>query len=77
MSVPTYTKAGLKAATAAKLPKGIFDLDVTSHELLKQAYTAYMSNGRSVNAHTLKRGEVSGGGRKQIGRAHVCTPVTQ
>ncbi|MDB5182917.1 MAG: ribosomal protein [Candidatus Saccharibacteria bacterium] len=64
MSVPTYTKAGVKATTAAKLPKGIFDLEVTSHELLKQAYTAYMSNSRTVNAHTLKRGEVSGGGRK-------------
>jgi large subunit ribosomal protein L4 len=64
MSVPTYTKAGVKATTTAKLPKGIFDLEVTNHELLKQAYTAYMSNGRTVNAHVLKRGEVSGGGRK-------------
>lgn len=64
MSVPTYTKAGVKATAAAKLPKGIFDLEVTNHELLKQAYTAYMSNSRTVNAHTLKRGEVSGGGRK-------------
>lgn len=64
MSVPTYTKAGVKATTVAKLPKGIFDLDVTNHELLKQAYTAYMSNSRTVNAHTLKRGEVSGGGKK-------------
>jgi len=64
MSVPTYTKAGVKATTAAKLPKGIFDLEVTNHELLKQAYTAYMSNGRTVNAHVLKRGEVSGGGKK-------------
>lgn len=64
MSTPTYTKAGVKATTVAKLPKGIFDLEVTNHELLKQAYTAYMSNSRTVNAHTLKRGEVSGGGRK-------------
>jgi len=64
MSVPTYTKAGVKAATPAKLPKGIFDIEVTNHELLKQAYTAYMSNGRTVNAHVLKRGEVSGGGKK-------------
>lgn len=63
-TIPTYTKAGVKATTAAKLPKGIFDLEVTNHELLKQAYTAYMSNSRTVNAHTLKRGEVSGGGRK-------------
>ncbi len=64
MSVPTYTKAGVKATTAAKLPKGIFDVEVTSHELLKQAYTAYMSNSRTVNARTLTRGEVRGGGKK-------------
>lgn len=64
MSVPTYTKAGVKATTAAKLPKGIFDLEVTSHELLKQAYAAYMSNSRTVNARTLTRGEVRGGGKK-------------
>ncbi|CAN5366799.1 50S ribosomal protein L4 [soil metagenome] len=64
MSVPTYTKAGVKATTAAKLPKGIFDLEVKNHELLKQAYTAYMSNGRTVNAKTLTRGEVRGGGKK-------------
>ncbi len=64
MSVPTFTKSGTKATTAAKLPKGIFDLEVTNHELLKQAYTAYMSNSRTVNARTLTRGEVSGGGKK-------------
>jgi len=64
MPTPTYTKAGVKAATNAKLPKGIFDLEVKSHDLLKQAYTAYLSNGRTNNAHVLKRGEVSGGGRK-------------
>ena len=64
MSVPTYTTSGSKATTAAKLPSGIFDLEVTNHELLKQAYTAYLSNGRTNNARTLKRGEVSGGGRK-------------
>lgn len=64
MSVPTYTKVGAKATTAAKLPKGIFDIEVTNHELLKQAYTAYLSNSRTNNARTLTRGEVSGGGRK-------------
>ncbi len=64
MAVPTYTKAGAKAATAAKLDKSVFGLEVRSHELLKQAYTAYLANGRTNNARTLKRGEVSGGGRK-------------
>jgi len=64
MSTPTYTKAGVKATTAAKLPKEVFEIEVTSHELLKQAYTAYMSNSRTNNARTLTRGEVSGGGKK-------------
>ncbi|MDQ3123149.1 MAG: 50S ribosomal protein L4 [bacterium] len=64
MSVPTYTKTGNKATTAAKLPKEIFGLENISHELLKQAYTAYLANGRTNNARTLKRGEVRGGGKK-------------
>jgi large subunit ribosomal protein L4 len=64
MATPTYTKAGVKAATVAKLPKGIFDLEVKNHELLKQAYMAYLANGRTNNARTLTRGEVRGGGRK-------------
>lgn len=64
MATPTYTKAGVKATTAAKLPKGIFDLEVTNHELLKQAYTTYLANGRTNNARTLTRGEVRGGGKK-------------
>lgn len=64
MPVPTYTKAGSKATATAKLDKKVFGVEVKSHELLKQAYTAYLANGRSNNARTLKRGEVSGGGRK-------------
>jgi len=64
MSVPTYTKAGAKATTAAKLHKGVFDIDVKSHSLLKQAYVAYQANGRDNLAKTLKRGEVRGGGKK-------------
>lgn len=64
MATPTFTKSGNKATTAAKLPKAIFDLDVKNHDLLKQAYVAYLANGRTVNARTLTRGEVSGGGKK-------------
>lgn len=64
MSVSTFTKSGNKATTPAKLPKGIFDIDVKNHDLLKQAYTTYLANGRTNNAHVLKRGEVSGGGKK-------------
>lgn len=64
MSVATYTKAGAKAAAAAKLPKEVFGLEVTNHELLKQAYITYLANGRTNNAKVKTRGDVSGGGRK-------------
>ncbi len=64
MSVPTYTKSGAKATTPAKLPKEVFGVEKVSADLLKQAYTAYLANGRTNNARTLKRGEVRGGGKK-------------
>jgi large subunit ribosomal protein L4 len=64
MATSTFTKSGTKATTAAKLPKEIFELEVTSHELLKQAYLTYLANGRTNNAKTKTRGEVRGGGRK-------------
>lgn len=64
MSVATYTKAGAKAATAAKLPKEVFAVEVTNHELLKQAYVTYLANGRTNNAKVKTRGDVSGGGKK-------------
>jgi len=50
--------------TKTTLPKDIFDVDVTNHQLLKVAYTMYLANGRSAHAKTKKRGEVSGGGKK-------------
>lgn len=64
MAVTTYTKAGTKATTAAKLDKTIFALDVKNHDLLKQAYVGYLSNAREASAVTKTRGLVSGGGRK-------------
>lgn len=64
MSVATYTKAGTKATVAAKLEKSIFNVEVTNHELLKQAYVAYLSNGRNSHATAKTRGLISGGGRK-------------
>jgi ribosomal protein L4 len=62
MAVLTYTKAGAKATTPAKLDKKVFGVDVKSHDLLKQAYLAYLANGRENFAVTKKRGEVRGGG---------------
>ncbi len=60
MATATYTKTGIKATTAAKLDANVFGLEVTSHELLKQAYVTYMANGRENLAKTKKRGEVNG-----------------
>jgi large subunit ribosomal protein L4 len=64
MSVATYTKSGSKAQTPAKLDKNVFGLKVENHQLLKDAYNAYLANGRANLAKTKTRGEVSGGGRK-------------
>lgn len=64
MAVSTYTGAGVKAATPAKLSKEIFAVEVKNHQLLKQAYEAYLANGRDNLAVTKTRGLVSGGGRK-------------
>lgn len=64
MAVLYYTAAGAKATAPTKLNKTIFAVEVANHELLKQAYVAYQANGRSNLAKTLRRGEVSGGGKK-------------
>lgn len=64
MATPTYTKAGAKATTAAKLDSTIFGVAVTNHELLKLAYSTYLTNARDNLAQTKTRGLVSGGGKK-------------
>lgn len=81
MSVATYTKTGNKATTTAKLDKAVFAVKAENHELLKQAYVAYLANGRENLAVAKKRGEVSGGGRKPwrqkgTGRARVGSSRT-
>jgi large subunit ribosomal protein L4 len=64
MSVATFTKAGVKATTPAKLDKNIFGVVVENHDLIKQAYVAYLANGRENLAVTKTRGLVRGGGKK-------------
>jgi large subunit ribosomal protein L4 len=65
MAAPaTYTKAGAKATTAAKLSKTVFGVTPESHELLKAAYVMYLANGRENLAVTKTRGLVRGGGKK-------------
>lgn len=46
------------------LPKEVFAVEVSNHELLKLAYDAYLANSRLSSATTKTRGEVSGGGKK-------------
>jgi large subunit ribosomal protein L4 len=64
MATPTYTKAGAKATTAAKLDANVFGVEVKNHELLKHVYDAHLANGRLNLAVVKTRGLVSGGGRK-------------
>lgn len=63
-SVPTFTKSGTKATTAAKLDSTVFAVMPENHELLKLVYNAYLANGRANLAQTKTRGLISGGGRK-------------
>ena len=72
----TYTGTGAKAATAAKLDARVFDVIPENHTLLKEAYVAYLANGRLSLAVTKNRSDVSGGGRKPwrqkgTGRARI------
>lgn len=64
MATQTFTSKGVKATTPAKLDKDVFGIEVTSHQLLKDVYVAYLANGRENNAVTKTRGLVSGGGKK-------------
>lgn len=52
------------AVAKTALPKEIFAVEVTNHELLKLAYDAYLANSRTASATTKQRGEVRGGGIK-------------
>ena len=64
MAVPTYKADGSKATTAAKLNATVFGVEVTNHQLVRQAYDIYLANGRENLAIVKTRGLVSGGGRK-------------
>jgi large subunit ribosomal protein L4 len=71
----SYSKTGTKHETSVHLEKSVFSVPA-SHELIAQAYRAYLAAGRVAGASTLKRGEVRGGGKKPwrqkgTGRARV------
>lgn len=56
--------ATLRTSSTSALPKEIFNVEVTNHELLKLAYDSYLANNRTASATTLTRGNVRGGGKK-------------
>lgn len=60
----TTKPAARATSSAASLPKEVFNVEVTNHELLKLAYDAYLANNRLASATTLTRGLVRGGGKK-------------
>lgn len=64
MAISSYTTTGAKSTNTTTLRKEIFEVEITNHELLKEAYITHKANGRINLAKTLKRGEVSGGGKK-------------
>jgi large subunit ribosomal protein L4 len=64
MAVPTFTASGAKATTPAKLDSAVFGVEITNHQLLRQAYDTYLANGRDNLAVVKTRGLVRGGGRK-------------
>jgi len=70
-----YSKTGAKREAAHKLDAAVFGVDISA-ELISRAYRTYLANGRLAGASTLKRGDVSGGGKKPwrekgTGRARV------
>lgn len=80
-SVTLYTKSGTKSASKITLNKNIFDIADINQNLIHQAYTAYLSNGRANLAKTKTRGAVSGSNKKpwkqkSTGRARVGSKRT-
>ena len=59
--MPDSTKP---AAKTTALPKEVFNVEVSNHELVKLAYDSFLANNRTASATTKTRGEVSGGGKK-------------
>lgn len=62
LSVPIYSLEGKQVGTR-ELPEAVFGLR-PSESLLHRAVTVAANNKRYAIAHTLRRGEVRGGGRK-------------
>jgi len=73
--VKSYSKSGNHQDAGVTLDKAVFGVELNA-DLVKTAYNAYLSNGRSAQPTTLTRGLVRGGGKKPwrqkgTGRARV------
>jgi len=73
--VKSFTKSGNHQEAGVALDKSVFEVEMNA-QLVKDAYNAYLSNGRSAQPTTLTRGLVRGGGKKPwrqkgTGRARV------
>lgn len=64
INAPSFTASGSKSTSKIALDKDIFGVEVKSHDLLKNVYTAYLSNSRINLARTKTRGEVVGSTKK-------------
>ncbi|HEY4963686.1 MAG TPA: 50S ribosomal protein L4 [Candidatus Saccharimonadales bacterium] len=64
MTAATYSATGTKATSTTKLSKDVFEVEAKNHQLLQDAYHAYLANGRLNLAVTKTRGLVRGGGKK-------------
>jgi len=64
MAETTKPNTAKTALRSSDLPKEVFNVEVSNHELLKLAYDSYLAQSRGANATTLQRGEVRGGGKK-------------
>jgi large subunit ribosomal protein L4 len=64
MNAPTYSTSGQKSTNGTVLSKDVFGQEINDHQLLKDAYCAYLANGRENLAVAKSRGLVSGGGKK-------------
>ena len=64
MNAVTYSSTGTKATQPTKLNPKVFGVEAKNHQLLQDAYHAYLANGRANLAVTKTRGLIRGGGKK-------------
>lgn len=69
MKIDIYAQSGEKKGTM-ELPKEIFEIEF-NEDLVHQMLIRQLANKRASTAHTKKRGEVRGGGKKPLPQKHT------